>query len=61
VTGAGRGIGRAIAIELARAGYRYASPRAAATSSKKRAPQPACARSALIVLLDLASEEAPTR
>ena len=60
VTGAGRGIGRAIALELARAGFALAL--AARTSDElveTRTLTGLAPNRSLIVLLDLASEDAP--
>jgi NADP-dependent 3-hydroxy acid dehydrogenase YdfG len=60
VTGAGRGIGRAVALELARAGYSLclaarSRDELEETRSQTGLPPPR----ALIVLVDLAAEEAP--
>jgi NADP-dependent 3-hydroxy acid dehydrogenase YdfG len=60
VTGAGRGIGRAIAIELARAGYSLClAARSRDQLEETRAATGLPPERALIVLLDLASQEAP--
>jgi 3-oxoacyl-[acyl-carrier protein] reductase len=60
VTGAGRGIGRAVALELARAGYSLclaarSRDELEETRSQSGLPQ----ERALIVLVDLATEDAP--
>src|SRR5258708_16319506 len=60
VTGAGRGIGRAVALELARAGYSLClaartRDELEETRSQSGLPQ----ERALIVLVDLATEDAP--
>ena len=60
VTGAGRGIGRAIAIELAHAGFSLClAARSRDQLEETRAATALPPERALIVLLDLASEEAP--
>lgn len=60
VTGAGRGIGRAVAIELARAGYSLClAARTVEDLQQTRALTGLPATKALIVLIDLASGEAP--
>jgi 3-oxoacyl-[acyl-carrier protein] reductase len=60
VTGAGRGIGRAVAIELARAGFSLClAARSRDQLEETRAATSLPAERALIVLLDLASDEAP--
>ncbi len=60
VTGAGRGIGRAIAIELASAGYSLClSARSRDELDETRAMTGLPADRALIVLIDLATEDAP--
>lgn len=60
VTGAGRGIGRAVAIELARAGYRLCmAARTREQLAETRALSGLAAPDSLIVLLDLADSEAP--
>ncbi len=60
VTGAGRGIGRAIAIELARAGFSLClAARSRDQLEETRVAIGLPPERALIVLLDLASEEAP--
>ena len=59
VTGAGRGIGRAIAIELARAGFSLCiAARSSAQLEETRALTGLPAARALIVLVDLASADA---
>jgi NAD(P)-dependent dehydrogenase (short-subunit alcohol dehydrogenase family) len=61
VTGAGRGIGRAIAIELARAGYRLCiAARTREQLEETRTLSGLAPADSLIVLLDLADSEAPT-
>ncbi len=60
VTGAGRGIGRAVALELARAGYSLclaARSRDELEETRRQSGLPP--ERALIVLVDLAAEEAP--
>src|SRR5260370_23732863 len=60
VTGAGRGIGRAVAIELANAGYSLClAARSRDQLEETRAMTGRAPERALIVLLDLASDEAP--
>ncbi|HYR79869.1 MAG TPA: SDR family oxidoreductase, partial [Candidatus Dormibacteraeota bacterium] len=60
VTGAGRGIGRAIAIELAHAGFSLClAARSRDQLEETRTATALPPERALIVLLDLASEEAP--
>ena len=60
VTGAGRGIGRAIALELARAGYSLClAARSRDELEQTRSQSGLPVERALIVLVDLASEEAP--
>ncbi|HUO03769.1 MAG TPA: SDR family oxidoreductase [Candidatus Binataceae bacterium] len=60
VTGAGRGIGRAITLELARTGHRLCiAARNRAELEETRAATGLPAKSALIVLIDLAEEDAP--
>jgi dehydrogenase/reductase SDR family member 4 len=60
VTGAGRGIGRAIALDLARAGYSLClAARSRDELEETRSQSGLPVESALIVLVDLASEEAP--
>lgn len=60
VTGAGRGIGRAIALELARAGFALAlAARSRDELEETRRLSRLAPRLALIVLIDLAQEEAP--
>jgi short-subunit dehydrogenase len=60
VTGAGRGIGRAIALELARAGYSLClAARSRDELEQTRSQSGLPPERALIVLVDLASEEAP--
>jgi NAD(P)-dependent dehydrogenase (short-subunit alcohol dehydrogenase family) len=60
VTGAGRGIGRAVAIELARAGYRLCiAARTREQLEETRALSGLAPADSLIVLLDLADSEAP--
>ena len=60
VTGAGRGIGRAIALELARDGYSLClAARSRDELEETRSQSGLAPERALIVLVDLASEEAP--
>lgn len=60
VTGAGRGIGRAVALELARAGYSLClAARSRAELEQTRSETGLPPERALIVLVDLAVEEAP--
>jgi NAD(P)-dependent dehydrogenase (short-subunit alcohol dehydrogenase family) len=60
VTGAGRGIGRAIALELARAGFALAlAARSSEELVETRTLTGLAPNRSLIVLLDLASEDAP--
>lgn len=60
VTGAGRGIGRAIALELAREGYSLClAARSRDELEETRSQSGLSPERALIVLVDLASEEAP--
>src|SRR5271169_226201 len=60
VSGAGRGIGRAIALELARAGYSLClAARSRAELEQTRSQSGLPPERALIVLVDLAAEEAP--
>jgi short-subunit dehydrogenase len=60
VTGAGRGIGRAVALELARAGYALClAARSRDELEETRSQSGLAPKQALIVLVDLASEEAP--
>ena len=60
VTGAGRGIGRAVAIELARAGYRLCiAARTREELQETRTLSGLTPADSLIVLLDLADSEAP--
>ncbi len=60
VTGAGRGIGRAVAIALARAGYSLClAARTHEELERTRAATGLAPNRALIVLLDLADEAAP--
>jgi len=60
VTGAGRGIGRAIALELARAGYSLClAARSRDELEQTRSQSGLPPERALIVLVDLATEEAP--
>lgn len=60
VTGAGRGIGRAIALELARAGYSLClAARSSDELEQTRSQSGLPVERSLIVLVDLAGEEAP--
>jgi NAD(P)-dependent dehydrogenase (short-subunit alcohol dehydrogenase family) len=60
VTGAGRGIGRAVALELARDGYRLClAARTREELEETRAASGLAPADSLIVLLDLAEAEAP--
>jgi 3-oxoacyl-[acyl-carrier protein] reductase len=60
VTGAGRGIGRAVALELARAGYSLClAARSRDELEETRSQTGLPPGRALIVLVDLAGEEAP--
>jgi NADP-dependent 3-hydroxy acid dehydrogenase YdfG len=60
VTGAGRGIGRAVALELARAGYSLClAARSRDELEETRSQSGFPPERALIVLVDLAGEEAP--
>jgi dehydrogenase/reductase SDR family protein 4 len=60
VTGAGRGIGRAVALELARAGYSLClAARSRDELEQTRSQSGLPPERALIVLVDLAAEEAP--
>jgi NADP-dependent 3-hydroxy acid dehydrogenase YdfG len=60
VTGAGRGIGRAVALELARAGYSLClAARSRDELEETRSQSGLPHERALIVLVDLASEDAP--
>ena len=60
VTGAGRGIGRAIALELTRAGYSLClAARSRDELEETRSLSGLASDRALIVLVDLASEDAP--
>ena len=60
VTGAGRGIGRAVALELARAGYSLClAARSRDELEETRSQSGLAPKQALIVLVDLALEEAP--
>jgi NAD(P)-dependent dehydrogenase (short-subunit alcohol dehydrogenase family) len=60
VTGAGRGIGRAIALDLARAGFALSlAARSSEELAETRALSGLAANRSLIVLVDLASEDAP--
>lgn len=60
VTGAGRGIGRAVAIEMARRGYALTlAARTFSELEETRSLTDLPAKSSLIVLVDLASEDAP--
>ena len=60
VTGAGRGIGRAVALELARAGYSLClAARSRDELEETRSQSGLPHERALIVLVDLATEDAP--
>jgi dehydrogenase/reductase SDR family protein 4 len=60
VTGAGRGIGRAVALELGRAGYSLClAARSRDELEETRSQSGLAPDRALIVLVDLAAEEAP--
>src|SRR5208283_617138 len=60
VTGAGRGIGRAVALELARAGYALClAARSRDELEETRSQSGLPPERALIVLVDLATEDAP--
>jgi dehydrogenase/reductase SDR family member 4 len=60
VTGAGRGIGRAVALELARAGYSLClAARSRDELEQTRSQSELPPERALIVLVDLATEDAP--
>ncbi len=60
VTGAGRGIGRAVALELARAGYSLClAARSRDELEETRSQSGLAPERALIVLVDLATEDAP--
>src|SRR5271155_4509768 len=60
VTGAGRGIGRAVALELARAGYSLClAARSRDELEETRSQSALPVDRALIVLVDLATEDAP--
>jgi NADP-dependent 3-hydroxy acid dehydrogenase YdfG len=60
VTGAGRGIGRAVALELARAGYSLClAARSPDELEETRSQSGLPVERALIVLVDLATEDAP--
>ena len=60
ITGAGRGIGRAVALELAREGYRLClAARTREQLEDTRALSALAPKDSLIVLLDLADTEAP--
>jgi NADP-dependent 3-hydroxy acid dehydrogenase YdfG len=60
VTGAGRGIGRAVALELARAGYSLClAARSRDELEETRSQSGLPVERALIVLVDLATEDAP--
>ncbi len=60
VTGAGRGIGRATAVELARGGYRLCiAARTREELEQTRAASGLAPTDALIVLIDLAEDDAP--
>jgi short-subunit dehydrogenase len=60
ITGAGRGIGRAVALELARSGYRLClAARTREELEQTRAQSRLAPADSLIVLLDLAEHEAP--